>query len=112
VPVGGSYQLWLLGDVGRSLSVYVDGRRVTAISGQSGGDANPISLGSDRLNAGAHSISLRRGGGSLKPGDDAGTVIDAVILSSSDVEHEIVRSVPERAWRSLCGQNLDWIEVQ
>lgn len=112
VPVGGRYQLWLLGDVARSVSVYLDGRRVAATSGQSGGDANPISLGTDALSAGAHSISLRRGGGGLKPGDAAGTVVDAVILSSGDIEHESVRSVPQRAWRSLCGKSLDWIEVQ
>jgi hypothetical protein len=64
-----------------------------------------------QLTRGRHTIALSRGGGSLAPGDAAGAVIDGIYLEAVDAEHETVAAVPARAWRSLCGRSLDWIEV-
>jgi len=71
-----------------------------------------IDVGAVQVAAGKHSISLLRHGGDLRPGDAGSTVIDGVILQAGGgAEAESVQSVAAGAWRSLCGQPLDWIEL-
>jgi hypothetical protein len=38
-------------------------------------------------------------------------VLDGVIFEPVAAEEEQVQSVAPSAWRSLCGQSLDWVEV-
>jgi hypothetical protein len=110
-PVAASYRLWLGGEIDRNLQVSADGHGVGSPSGQSGADGNMIDVATVALQPGRHLITLLRGGGGLGPGDDAGTMIDGVYLERVGVEHETVTTLAPSAWRSLCGRQLDWIEV-
>ena len=93
------------------MHVLIDGHQVGAPADQSGGDGNAIRVGSLPLPAGAHLITVLRGGGGLAPGNDSGSVIDGIYLQRVGAESETVSTIPPRAWRSLCGHSLDWIEI-
>ena len=111
VRAAGRYRLWLGGDVDRPLHVLLDGRLVGAPTEIFGGDANRYLVATVSLTAGKHDLKLIRGGGSLRPGDKASTLIDGGILEPVAAERETVASVAPSAWHSLCGRRLDWIEV-
>jgi hypothetical protein len=111
VTRGGRYDAWLGGSVDRPLQVLVDGRPIAAPSAQSGGDGNMIHLSNLTLSAGRHTFALIRGGGDLRPDDAGSTVIDGLVFEAAGAEDEPVKSVAARAWHSLCGRSLDWIEI-
>jgi hypothetical protein len=113
VHAAGSYELWLGGDVDRPMHVLVDGHQVGAPSAESGDDGNVIDVARVRLSAGSHSIELLRYGGDLRPDDAGSTLIDGIVLESvgAGAESETVQSIAPSAWRSLCGQPLDWLEL-
>jgi hypothetical protein len=108
----GEYELWLGGNIdSRDVHVLVDGRLVGEPSAQSGDDGNMIYVARLKLSAGHHDVRLERPGGGLQPGNNAGTVIDGIVFEPVSAEHESVRTIAPGAWRSLCGQPLDWVEV-
>jgi hypothetical protein len=107
----GRYELWLGGDVDRPLHVLVDGRLVGAPSAQSGDDGTTVHVTNLTLSAGHHRVELVRYGGSLRPGDHSGTVIDGVVFEPVGAESERIQTVAPSAWRSLCAQRLDWVEI-
>ncbi len=113
ISTPGSYEVWLGGDVDRPLHVFVDGREIGAPSEQSGDDGNVINVGKVQLAAGKHLVTLLRYGGDLLPDDIGSTAIDGIVLEpvGGGAESETVRSIAPSAWRSLCGQSLDWLEL-
>jgi hypothetical protein len=111
VTSAGRYTLWLAGDVDRPLRVYVDGRLIGAPAGQTGGDENVIDVGQLTLAAGSHQVQLVRGAGGIGPGVDSGTAIDGIVAQPvAAAQDRLVRVAPAQ-WQSLCGQSLDWLEV-
>ncbi len=111
VKAPGAYQLWLGGDVDRPMRVYVDGRFLGAPSQQSGDDGTVISVAHVVLGAGHHTVALVRGGGDLKPDDQASTAIDGIVLEPAGAGLAPVQSVPAAQARTLCGVPLDWVEL-
>jgi hypothetical protein len=112
ITVPGTYQLWLGGAVDRHLHVLIDHAQAGAsASARSGGDGNMIYVGPVHLDAGRHVIKLLRSGGSLAPGDDAGSLIDGIYLAPTGADHETVATIRPQAWRTLCGRSLDWLEI-
>ncbi len=111
VPRTATYGVWLGGNVDRALHVSLDGRQVGAPSLQSGDDGNMIYAGSIHVPAGRHKILLLRGGGGPGPGNDAGTSIDGVFLATGTEESDKIAALRPAAWRSLCGRNIDWLEI-
>jgi hypothetical protein len=111
VRQAGSYRLWLGGNVDRPMRVMIDGRLVGDPTEVFGGDANKYPVGTIGLGAGRHRLQMVKGGGSLRPGDKASTLIDGGLLVPVSAEQESVESVAPGAWRSLCGRWLDWVEV-
>jgi hypothetical protein len=107
----GRYELWIGGAVDRPLHVLLDHRLIAAPTEQFGGDASKYIAAIVNVPAGKHDLQLVRGGGSLRPGDDAATVIDGVVLEPIAATHERVLSVAPSAWHSLCGRQLDWLEA-
>jgi hypothetical protein len=100
--------VWLRGTFGRPVAVYVDGRR----TGEADGMDTPNSwnwLATMRMRAGTHRVELRRAGGNLAPGDGSQTLVGPLVLERAG--SRTVRSVLPRAARSLCGQELDWVEL-
>ncbi|MEA2192863.1 MAG: hypothetical protein QOI73_2984, partial [Solirubrobacteraceae bacterium] len=47
--------------------------------------------------------------GSPKPGDGAAVTIGPLAFVADEPER--LRTLPVERWRSLCGRELDWIEV-
>jgi hypothetical protein len=112
VPAGGRWRIWLRGDFGRELTVSVDGRRVGAVSHESGNDGNYASPLDAELTAGSHELTLARGGGSPAPGDHTPSKLVAIVLEpESAAEPPAVDTLPASSWRELCGRPVDWIEV-
>jgi hypothetical protein len=111
VKSAGSYELWLGGDVDRPMHVFVDGRLVGLPSQQSGDDGNVIHVSTISLTAGHHSIRLLRDRADLGPDDTGSTILDGIVLEPSSTERYPVQTIAPGAWRSLCGQPLDWVEI-
>lgn len=111
VPRVGRYRLWVEGNTGRKLSATVDGRPAGAVTNVSGGEGNVLWFDVVALSAGPHTVTIRRGGGSLAPGNAAFTNVRTMALAPVSADAESVESVPVGAWRTLCGRRLDWIEA-
>ena len=104
----GRFEVWLRGDFGRAVDVLVDGRRVERIKGI---NTPGQWLGGTvvALRSGTHRLELRRGGGSLRPGDGYNGIIGPLALMSTAPER-LVQVAPRDADRELCGKRWDWIE--
>jgi hypothetical protein len=110
-PRSGTYRLWIEGDAGRALRATIDGRPAGSVQDDSGGNGNVLRFDAVALSAGPHLLTVTRGGGGLAPGNAAFTTIRTLALEPTVAEREPVRSVAIGAWRTLCGQRLDWIET-
>jgi hypothetical protein len=110
LPAGGRYLIWLRGEFGREVRVYVDGRRVGALSYESGNDGNYGSPIEVSLEPGRHRLRLERGGGSLRPGDNMPGALRAVVFEPAGIDTE-PRVVPAADWREACERVVDWVEV-
>ena len=65
-----------------------------------------------QLSAGAHRLSLLRGGPTLSPGDGGSAVLDAIFLTPARADPRVrPLAVPAARARSLCGGRYDWIEL-
>jgi hypothetical protein len=104
----GRYRVWLRGTFGRGVDISVDGRRV----GHASGVQTPQQLayvGDVALAAGSHSVQIKRGGGSLAPGNGRDEAYDTFFLEPVAAER-LVTVDPSRA-SLLCGKRADWIET-
>lgn len=105
---GGQYQAWVNGSFGRPVAVDIGGQEVGSVSGVDSPDQwSKAALVT--LEAGAHRFALRRGGGTLKPGDGYKGAIGPLTLERVDLEARL-RWFRPRQWQRLCGQRWDWIE--
>ena len=104
----GTYRLWLRGSFPRATHVLVDGRRRMTVEGADtpGQWSGDVAL---RLSAGAHRVEVRVPRGAPKPGDGGAVTIGPVLF---------VQDAPRRLdvvalsrWRTLCGRELDWVEL-
>jgi hypothetical protein len=115
LPHTGTWQLWLQGQIMPTVSVEVDGRERASVAGQLDGNSlvpDTITLLPARLSAGTHRLSIVRHGFTLAPGDDGSAVLDAAFLTPAGAAaQQTLHAVAPANWRSLCGQQLDWIEV-
>ena len=115
LPRGGIWQVWLQGDVMRSVHVAVDGRPLDSLGGQLGGNtlvANTLSPLTVKLAAGAHTLTIARPGTSLAPGDGGAAVLAGVFLTPVGPagEPRLVKA-PLARWRSLCRRPAQWVEL-
>ena len=115
LPSGGTWNLWLQGQIMSSVRVSVDGRSLGSIGGQLGGNSlvpdtmTPLQA---PLAAGPHRLSVARRGLSLAPGDGGAAVLDAIFLAPAAAPaRQLVRVAPGGDWRSLCGHTYAWIEL-
>jgi hypothetical protein len=115
LPHGGSWELWLKGDVMRELSIALDGRPLGSIAGQIGGNSlvtntfAPLPL---RASTGLHTLTIARPGADLAPGDGGAAVLSAILLTPAGLAGQpTLRAVPAARARSLCGHPLQWVEL-
>ena len=110
VPEAGRYHVWLRGEFGRELRVYVNGRRVGSVAYETGNDGNYGAPIEATFEPGRNTLVLRRGGGSLRPGDNMPGALRAIVLEPVGVDTD-VRTAPLSDWRALCDRTVDWVEV-
>jgi hypothetical protein len=115
LPAGGSWDVWVQGQIMPSVQLRVDGRTLASIAGQLDGNSlvpdtvPPIRVA---LAAGPHRVTVTRSGVSLAPGDGGAAVLDAIFLTpaATDPRGSLRTAAPAR-WRSLCGRSYQWVEV-
>jgi hypothetical protein len=107
---GGPYTVWVQGDFPRSVSVYVDGRKVGSVSGQNT-PGQWLQAASLRLSPGRHLVRLFEAAGRrhFGPGEFGTGTIGAVALQLQAPER--LQTVPVARWRTLCGTTADWVEL-
>ena len=105
----GVHQVWLRGDFPRRVQLFVDGRRAGSVHGINT-PGQWLQAGSRlRLAAGTHRVRVLLGGGSLRPSDGAVVRIGPLALVRDEPAR--LQTLPVKRWRTLCGQELDWIEL-
>jgi hypothetical protein len=104
----GRYVAWVRGTSGRPIQALVDGRVVGALRGEDS-PRQWTAVGEVTVVGGRHQLELRRGSGSLRPGDGHQGGIGPLALVPVAGADEYVPVAPGRAAR-LCGRPVDWIE--
>ncbi len=104
---GGRYRAWIGGSFGRRVHAFVDGEEVGSAVG-----VNTVGqwheLGTVELPAGRHELMLRRGSGTLRPGDGYRGDLGPLALQR-DEETRLEEFTAATAGR-LCDAEWDWIE--
>jgi hypothetical protein len=108
IPRDGTYRVWLRGTFPRATQILVDASRHATVHGADT-PGQWAEDGARRLTGGAHRIEVRVPKGSLKPGDGAAVTIGPLAFVADEPAR--LRTLPVERWRSLCGRELDWIEV-
>jgi len=114
LPAGGTWNLWIQGQIMPTVALGVDGRGLSSIGGELSGNSlvpdtvPPIPV---RLSAGLHHITVTRMGTTLAPGDGGSAVLDAIFLTPAGGDPQALRVVATSRWRSLCGRRYTWIEL-
>ncbi|HXW59870.1 MAG TPA: hypothetical protein VEJ23_10380 [Solirubrobacteraceae bacterium] len=112
-PRAGDWTVWLEGRLMPAVTVDVDGRRLGTIAGQLAGNSlvpdtmTPLRV---RLAAGAHRLTITRGGFTLAPGGGGTAVLDGVLVAPAGAS-PVLRAVAGARWRSLCGVAYQWVEL-
>ena len=115
LPTGGSWDVWVQGDLMPTVQLSVDGHTIASISGQLSGNslvADTIPAIPVRLAAGAHSLSLTRSSAGLGPGELGSAVLDSIFLTPAGAGGSpTLRSVTTSRWKTLCGREYQWVEL-
>lgn len=119
LPSPGRYSIWLQGSVGRPLAVYLDGKRLTSIGYEERYPSQFLLLSTQTLAAGAHTLRLVRGGGSLHPGsgdpstETVARTIGAIVFNRESPLTNRVYVAPARRMAQLCAAPVgyQWLEL-
>ena len=109
LPAGGDHLIWLKGDFTRRVEVLVDGRPVGSVAYESGGNGNYAEPIAAHLRRGQHRLGLRRGGGTLRPGDGGYSRLLAIVVERRG--EPVMHATRPRRWRALCSARVDWVEA-
>jgi hypothetical protein len=106
------YELWLGGSFQRGFEVSVDGRALGRVKDQLSNIGQYILVGALPLSAGEHTIALQYPDADLTPGSGAEeTTLSAIVLEPLQVPATRMMTVDPRDAATLCGRELDWVEV-
>lgn len=119
LPSSGRYSVWLQGSLGRPLAVYVDGKRRASIGYEERYPDQFLLLFTATLPAGAHTLRLVRGGGSLHPGSGSAPVeavtrtIGAIVFNREDSTVNRVYVAPASRMAQICAAPVgyEWLEL-
>jgi hypothetical protein len=110
VPRAGDYRAWVGGAFRRLVELDVDGVRIASKRHRLSHANQFEPMGSARLAAGPHVLTLRYGDRDLHPGS-RGAPFPIGPLALSPVTDPGLLSVSSGDARSLCGRSFDWLEV-
>ncbi len=114
LPAAGGWQVWIQGQMMPRVRFAIDGRTLVSVSGELSGNslvADTLPPVAARLAAGAHTLTVTRGGATLAPGDGGSAVLTAVLLTRTGSDPAALRAVPSAAWRALCDAPYSWVEL-
>jgi hypothetical protein len=118
VPRAGYYSLWIAGSIGRPVKFILDGRSVGTIAYEERYPDQFLRIGARELSAGAHTLTLIRGGGSLHPGsgddvDPDTRGLGPIVLIPGESPSARVHVVPAGAAQRVCSAPVgyEWMEV-
>jgi hypothetical protein len=107
------YELWLGGSFARGFEVSVDGRHVGTVRNELNSFDEYVSVADVFLTPGIHTFTFTYPHASLAPGSGLGefTYLEQISLEPlQSPPHRLLEVAPAQA-RTLCGRQLDWIEV-
>jgi hypothetical protein len=112
----GRFALWLTGSVERPLTVRVDNRDVATLSYRSDYPGEAMYVTTLDLGKGVHTVELRRGGGSLRPGNGDATgsrYVGPLLFDRTDDPGGTTFTTPVSALFDVCRSDrpLDWVEL-
>jgi len=107
---GGRYRVWLGGSFARAFEARIDGRDEGEVDYELGWPGQSFELGSAELPAGERAIEVGSPGPNLRGGDGHQGRLSNLVLAPARPDRSVRRLDPSRA-RSLCGRDLDWVEV-
>jgi hypothetical protein len=111
VPRAGRYGIWLGGSFRRTVTIVIDRRTVGSATDFLDTGSGWDELGTASLTAGAHQLQLRYGGSLAIPGAASFAFpIGPIVLSTTTADLPVTYVKPSDAG-SLCGKQLDWLEV-
>jgi hypothetical protein len=113
------YDIWLQGSVGRPLTIYLDGRRLTSFGYEERYPDQFMLLSVATLSAGTHTLRFVRGNGSLHPGsgdplqETIGRTLGAIVFSREDASNDRVYVAPASRAAQICAAPVgyQWLEV-
>jgi hypothetical protein len=118
LPRGGRYHMWMEGTVGRPIEFFVDGRKVGKISYENRYPNQFIEFATSDLGAGRHTLTLKRGNGTLHAG--SGDDIDPdtrsfgpIVLQPVGSQSYKLQVAPASAAQRICTAPVgyEWMEV-
>lgn len=119
LPRTARYSVALQGSIGRPITIYLDGRRLTRVGYEERYPAQYIQLTTATLPAGRHTLRVVRGGGSLHPGsgdspyETAGRVLGEIFFSYVQPTEDSVYVAPASRMAQICAAPVgyEWLEV-
>jgi hypothetical protein len=114
-PTGGRYRVWAEGSFGRRMEFVVDDAEVGSVQYELGNPGQYLEIGDVSVERGEHTVGAIQVGGDLKPGNGGSPAglrhLGPVVFSPPANEDPRMLTVSPDDWRSLCGRELDWVEV-
>jgi hypothetical protein len=119
LPSAGRYSVWLQGSVGRPLTFYVDGKRLSRIGYEERYPNQFLLVDTQTLTAGPHTLRIVRGGGSLHPGsgnpgaETTLATIGAIVFNREHATENSVYVAPASRMGQICAAPVgyEWLEV-
>jgi hypothetical protein len=119
VPLPGRYGIWLQGSVGRAVGLDIDGRRLAGIAYEERYPGQFLLIASTTLSAGAHTLTLVRGNGTLHPGsgdpagETSGRTLGALVLAREGERADRVYVASAARAAQICAAPVgyQWLEI-
>jgi hypothetical protein len=106
------YALWLGGSFARGFEVSVDGRDLGRVKDQLANIGQYVEVARLHLPPGVHKVVLRYPHSDLTPGSGAEmTQLAAIALQPLDTPATTMLTVSPQQATTLCGRELDWVEI-
>lgn len=119
IATAGRYSVWLQGSIGRPLAIHLDGHPLASVGYEERYPNQFLLLDSTTFSAGAHTLRVVRGNGSLHPGsgdpvtDTEGRTIGAIVFSREGASTDRVQMAPGRDAARVCNAPVgyEWLEI-
>ncbi len=119
LPSAGRYSIWLQGSVGRPLTFYVDGKRLSSLGYEERYPNQFLLVDTAKLSAGPHTLRIARGGGGLHPGDGnpsgetTPATIGAIVFNREHATENSLYVAPASRMAQICAAPVgyEWLEV-